>query len=166
MCCTTFAFCVQHKFNYKNSLFQNLEEFIRGSGDAGFIYFSMGSSVKAANMPEYLRRLLMCVFRQLPQRVLWKWEADEDMHDLPANVKLARWLPQQDLLGKILTHVSHMKVFCLSWLDDSLSFTKHFFLLARFVMVIGISFLFLFCAFLSYVRARRADTVTTQNMTR
>lgn len=60
----------------------------------------MGSSVKAANMPEYLRRLLMCVFRQLPQRVLWKWEADDNMPDLPINVRLARWLPQQDLLGK------------------------------------------------------------------
>lgn len=42
----------------------------------------------------------MCVFRQLPQRVLWKWEG-EDMPDLPLNVKLARWLPQQDLLGKL-----------------------------------------------------------------
>ncbi|KAJ3662447.1 hypothetical protein Zmor_006797 [Zophobas morio] len=87
----------------------DLEEFIKGSGDAGFIYFSMGSSVKAANMPEYLRRMLMRVFRQLPQRVLWKYEADEDMPDLPANVKLGRWLPQQDILGhpKIRAFVTH-----------------------------------------------------------
>lgn len=51
----------------------------------------------------------MRVFRQLPQRVLWKWEADDDMRDLPANVKLARWLPQQDLLGhpKIRAFVTH-----------------------------------------------------------
>lgn len=70
----------------------------------------MGSSVKAANMPEYLRRLLMCVFRQLPQRVLWKWEG-EDMPDLPLNVKLARWLPQQDLLGKSVTlYYSFIKI--------------------------------------------------------
>lgn len=88
---------------------QELEEFISGSGDAGFVYFSMGSSVKAANMPEYLRRMLMRVFRQLPQRVLWKWEAEDDMRDLPANVKLSRWLPQQDLLGhpKIRAFVTH-----------------------------------------------------------
>nr|AYC63264.1 UDP-glycosyltransferase 50D2 [Holotrichia parallela] len=86
----------------------NFEEFIRGSGENGFIYFSMGSSVKAANMPEYLRRMLLCVFKQLPQRVLWKWEAD-DMPDLPPNVKLSRWLPQQDLLGhpKIRAFVTH-----------------------------------------------------------
>ncbi|KAK4886687.1 hypothetical protein RN001_002958 [Aquatica leii] len=87
----------------------DLEEFINGSGDAGFIFVSMGSSVKAANMPEYLRRLLLRVFQQLPQRVLWKYEAEYDMSDLPPNVKLGRWLPQQDLLGhrKIRAFVTH-----------------------------------------------------------
>lgn len=59
----------------------------------------MGSSVKAANMPEYLRRMFMLVFKQLPQRVLWKWEGEDNMIDLPSNVKLSKWLPQQDLLG-------------------------------------------------------------------
>lgn len=95
------------KFNFlKNNIFlifcyfQDLEEFIRGSGDAGFIYFSMGSSVKAVNMPVYLRQLLMIVFKSLPQRVLWKYESEDDMPDLPSNVKLGRWLPQQDILGK------------------------------------------------------------------
>lgn len=88
---------------------RDLEEFISGSGDAGFLYLSMGSSVKAANMPEYLRRMFMYVFRQLPQRVLWKWEGDLDMPDLPSNVKLAKWLPQQDILGhsKIRGFISH-----------------------------------------------------------
>lgn len=52
-------------------------------------------------MPEYLRRMLMIVFKQLPQRVLWKYEAENDMPDLPSNVKLGRWLPQQDILGTI-----------------------------------------------------------------
>ncbi|KAF5291051.1 hypothetical protein FQA39_LY14484 [Lamprigera yunnana] len=87
----------------------DLEEFINGSGEAGFIFVSMGSSVKAANMPEYFRRLLLRVFQQLPQRVLWKWETDYDMPDLPPNVKLGRWLPQQDLLGhrKIRAFVTH-----------------------------------------------------------
>nr|XP_023022084.1 UDP-glucuronosyltransferase 2C1-like [Leptinotarsa decemlineata]XP_023022085.1 UDP-glucuronosyltransferase 2C1-like [Leptinotarsa decemlineata] len=91
------------------SLPQDLEEFIRGSGEAGFIYFSMGSSVKAANMPIYLRKMLMMVFRSLPQRVLWKYEAADNMSDLPANVKLGKWLPQQDILGhpKLRAFVTH-----------------------------------------------------------
>lgn len=71
------------------------------SGDAGFVYVSMGSSVKAANMPEHLRRLLVQAFARLPHRVLWKWEGNPgDMRDLPPNVKLSRWLPQQDVLGE------------------------------------------------------------------
>lgn len=88
---------------------RDLEEFIAGSGDAGFIYVSMGSSVKAANMPEYLRRMLIYVFRQMPQRVLWKYEVEDDMPDLPDNVRLGSWLPQQDILGhpKIKAFVTH-----------------------------------------------------------
>ncbi|XP_018319917.1 2-hydroxyacylsphingosine 1-beta-galactosyltransferase [Agrilus planipennis] len=88
---------------------KDLEKFVSGSGDAGFIYVSMGSSVRTANMPEYLRRMLLRVFRELPQRVLWKWESDDNMPDLPANVKLRRWLPQQDLLGhkKIRAFITH-----------------------------------------------------------
>ncbi|XP_050299754.1 UDP-glycosyltransferase UGT5 isoform X2 [Anthonomus grandis grandis] len=87
---------------------QHLENFIDDSGDAGFIYFSMGSSVKASNMPEYFRALLMIVFRNLPQRVLWKYE-DDDIHDLPSNVMLGKWLPQQDILGhpKLKAFVTH-----------------------------------------------------------
>lgn len=79
---------------------QDLDEFVMASGDSGFVYVSMGSSVKASNMPEHLRRLMIQTFAQLPYRVLWKWEGSSgDMHDLPPNVKLSRWLPQQDVLG-------------------------------------------------------------------
>lgn len=55
----------------------------------------MGSSVKAANMPEQLRRLLISTFAKLPYRVLWKYESTLLQNDLPPNVKIARWLPQQ-----------------------------------------------------------------------
>ncbi len=61
----------------------------------------MGSSVKAVNMPEHLRQLFIQTFAQLPYQVLWKWEgATTGMtSDIPSNVKLSRWLPQQDILG-------------------------------------------------------------------
>lgn len=79
---------------------QDLEDFISASGDTGFIYVSMGSSVKAVNMPEHLRQLLIQTFAQLPYQVLWKWEgAMVGTNDIPSNVKLSRWLPQQDILG-------------------------------------------------------------------
>ncbi|XP_023180070.2 2-hydroxyacylsphingosine 1-beta-galactosyltransferase [Drosophila hydei] len=79
---------------------KDLDDFISASGASGFIYVSMGSSVKAANMPESLRRMLVKTFARLPYNVLWKYEGSAaDMHDLTPNVKLSRWLPQQDILG-------------------------------------------------------------------
>jgi UDP:flavonoid glycosyltransferase YjiC (YdhE family) len=61
----------------------------------------MGSSVLTAKMPEMLRLIFIRAFAQLPYRVLWKWEADENsIADLPGNVRLGRWLPQQDILGQ------------------------------------------------------------------
>jgi UDP:flavonoid glycosyltransferase YjiC (YdhE family) len=61
----------------------------------------MGSSVLTAKMPEVLRLIFIRAFAQLPYRVLWKWEAYENsIADLPGNVRLGRWLPQQDILGQ------------------------------------------------------------------
>lgn len=72
-----------------------------GSGESGFIYVSMGSSVKAAKMPEHLRKLLIRTFAQIPYRVIWKYDGSvADMKDLPPNVKIGAWLPQQDVLGE------------------------------------------------------------------
>ncbi|XP_055920237.1 UDP-glucosyltransferase 2 isoform X2 [Eupeodes corollae] len=89
---------------------KDLEEFIASAGESGFIYVSMGSSVKASNMPESLRRLMVKTFARLPYHVLWKWEGSaSEMHDLTPNVKLSRWLPQQDILGhrKLRAFVTH-----------------------------------------------------------
>lgn len=88
---------------------QDLEDFIAGGGDFGFIYVSMGSSVKASNMPDNLRQLLVNTFAKLPYRVLWKYEASINQNDLPPNVKISRWLPQQDLLGhkKLRAFITH-----------------------------------------------------------
>lgn len=86
-----------------------MEDFIAGAGDSGFIYVSMGSSVKAANMPENLRQLLVNTFAKLPYRVLWKYESSIIQSDLPPNVKISRWLPQQDVLGhkKLRAFITH-----------------------------------------------------------
>lgn len=37
-------------------------------------------------------------FRQLPQRVIWKFE-DESITNLPENVLIRKWLPQPDILA-------------------------------------------------------------------
>lgn len=46
---------------------QDLETFVNGSGDDGFIVFTLGSMVSA--MPEEKAKLFFNAFRQIPQRV-------------------------------------------------------------------------------------------------
>lgn len=50
-------------------------------------------------MPRQIQDIFVRVFARLKQRVLWKWEKD-GLSNVPSNVKLVDWLPQQDLLGK------------------------------------------------------------------
>ena len=49
-------------------------------------------------MGEKQRKMFLNTFSKLKQKVLWKWET-EKMDDLPKNVKLSKWVPQQDVLG-------------------------------------------------------------------
>lgn len=41
----------------------------------------------------------MDAFAELPYDVLWKFENDS-LPNLPKNVFIKKWLPQQDVLGK------------------------------------------------------------------
>ncbi|KAK5645032.1 hypothetical protein RI129_006332 [Pyrocoelia pectoralis] len=67
-------------------------------GKDGVIYFSMGSNLKGKDMEEGKRNAILKVFSKLKQRVLWKWE-NETVPDQPNNVKLGKWMPQQDILA-------------------------------------------------------------------
>lgn len=99
--------CIHCKQSKK--LDPDLEEWISGAGEAGFVYVSMGSSVRAASMPQSAHKLFVRALGRLPQRVLWKHEAEHNMTDIPPNVRLSKWLPQQDLLGhpKLKAFVTH-----------------------------------------------------------
>jgi len=46
----------------------------------------------------------MNVFAKLPQKIIWKWE-DEEPEQLPKNIMMAKWLPQQDLLGMLMNAI-------------------------------------------------------------
>ncbi|XP_063822363.1 UDP-glucosyltransferase 2-like [Ostrinia nubilalis] len=74
---------------------RELKQWIEEAQD-GFIVFSFGSLIKGSTLPASCARAILKVFARLPQRVLWKWEA-EGM-ELPENVRLMKWLPQYELL--------------------------------------------------------------------
>ncbi|XP_029314239.1 UDP-glucuronosyltransferase-like [Cottoperca gobio] len=74
----------------------DLKEFVDGSGDDGFIVFTLGSMV--SNMPEEKAKQFFDAFRQIPQRVVWRYTGVLP-EDVPKNVRLMKWLPQNDLLA-------------------------------------------------------------------
>ncbi|CAG7786008.1 unnamed protein product, partial [Allacma fusca] len=56
-----------------------------------------GMHCRPANpLPKELDDFLSA-FSKMKQRVIWKFEGD--LKNLPANVKISKWLPQQDILG-------------------------------------------------------------------
>jgi glucuronosyltransferase len=87
---------------------KDLEDFVSASKQ-GFVLFSLGSAVKGSDLAEDRRQVLTEAFAKFPDyKFLWKWET-ETMPNLPSNVKLSKWLPQQDLLGhkKIRAFITH-----------------------------------------------------------
>ncbi|XP_017775569.1 PREDICTED: UDP-glucuronosyltransferase 2B33-like [Nicrophorus vespilloides] len=63
----------------------------------GVIYFSLGTNVKSKDIPEETRTVIMKTFAKLPYKILWKFES-EDLKEKPDNVKIIKWIPQQDVL--------------------------------------------------------------------
>lgn len=84
---------------------QDIQAFLDGAGEAGVIFFSLGSNVQSKDMPPEMLSLFLRVFGSLQQRVVWKFE-DESIGQLPGNVMVRKWLPQADILAH-----RHVKVF-------------------------------------------------------
>ncbi|CAH1153876.1 unnamed protein product [Phaedon cochleariae] len=74
----------------------DLEDFMDSAKD-GVILFSMGSNLKSADLGSEKIESLISAFRQIRQRVLWKLE--EELPDLPGNVKVVNWIPQAEVLA-------------------------------------------------------------------
>ena len=64
----------------------------------GFIVFTLGSAIPVSTMPKDTLQAFLNAFAKLPQRIIWKWEADAPKN-LTSNIMLTNWIPQQDLLG-------------------------------------------------------------------
>lgn len=66
----------------------------------GVIYFSFGSNIKMSMLPEHDVKVFVNSFKKLSQIVLWKWE-NGTIDNLPDNVYIDKWFPQQFILSKI-----------------------------------------------------------------
>ncbi|XP_069681762.1 UDP-glycosyltransferase UGT5-like isoform X5 [Periplaneta americana] len=86
---------------------KDIDDFLNGA-EHGAIYFCMGSMIRAETLPADKRDAFLQAFAELPQRVLWKWENDS-LPGRPHNVKIAKWLPQFDVLNhpNIRVFMSH-----------------------------------------------------------
>uniref|UniRef100_A0A8D8QQD5 UDP-glucuronosyltransferase 2C1 n=1 Tax=Cacopsylla melanoneura TaxID=428564 RepID=A0A8D8QQD5_9HEMI len=64
----------------------------------GVILVSFGSMVSPSKMSSSLRDSLVRAFASTELTVLWRWEG-KTIENLPANIHLRKWVPQQDVLA-------------------------------------------------------------------
>ncbi|KAM6948215.1 UDP-glucuronosyltransferase 1A1-like [Aplochiton taeniatus] len=91
--------------NIRNPLPEDLEAWV-STGQHGFIVFTLGSLV--SSMPEELTVIFLEAFRQIPQKVLWRHSGPYP-DNIPENVKMMKWLPQNDLLAhhRVRAFITH-----------------------------------------------------------
>ncbi|CAH0402439.1 unnamed protein product [Chilo suppressalis] len=70
---------------------------LMNSAKHGVIYFSMGSTWNSKDFPKSMIEGLLRVFGKLKQTVIWKFE--DDLPNVPANVKILKWAPQPSILA-------------------------------------------------------------------
>lgn len=76
---------------------QEIERFIT-EAEHGVIFVNLGSTVKDSTMPTEKLDELLATFKELPFRILWKWDGGNA--DLPRNVMTMKWFPQYDILSE------------------------------------------------------------------
>ncbi|XP_051479762.1 UDP-glucuronosyltransferase 1A1-like isoform X3 [Apus apus] len=80
----------------KKKLSQEFEAIVNASGEHGIVVFSLGSMV--SDIPKERAKEIAKALGTVPQTVLWRYTG-EVPPNLPKNVKLVKWLPQNDLLA-------------------------------------------------------------------
>lgn len=88
---------------------KDLEEFL-ANGKKGSVLMSLGTNIRSDQIGEEKIKTVLEVFRQIPDyNFLWKFETSELISELPSNVKIVAWLPQNDILthDKVKLFITH-----------------------------------------------------------
>ncbi|XP_063256070.1 UDP-glucuronosyltransferase 1-6-like isoform X3 [Prinia subflava] len=80
----------------KKPLPKDFEAMVNASGEHGIVVFSLGSMVSEIPMKKAME--IAEALGTVPQTVFWRYTGKE-LPNLPKNVKLVKWLPQNDLLA-------------------------------------------------------------------
>lgn len=79
--------------------FQHVRSFIE-SAPGGVIYMSLGAEVQTTLLPSDKLSILLDIFTHLKEfNFLLKWETEKIVQQLPENIMINSWWPQQAILG-------------------------------------------------------------------
>lgn len=76
-----------------------------------------------SSLTDEIKQAFMDAFRELPQRVLWKYE-NETLPGKPDNVMVRKWMPQFDILSEFNSTSSFLPTLKLFKLTHSRSIIK------------------------------------------
>lgn len=84
----------------------------------GAVLFSLGSTIRAADLPKAKIQLFIDVFRAFPDyNFLWKFENNKTIENLPKNICIKSWVSQADVLAhpKLKAFITHGGLFVFSF---------------------------------------------------
>lgn len=81
-------------------MLQDIQEFL-DNAPQGVIYFSLGSNLQSDQLENSTLTELYSAFGTLKQKILWKHTGSKTTEF--KNIKFVKWVPQQAVLGMMLT---------------------------------------------------------------
>lgn len=82
------------------------------SATDGVVYFGMGTNIKLSTTKNETQKAFMKCLGKLKQKVFMQWN-EEIPADLPGNIVMAKWFPQQSILGKHKIFFRELHNLCL-----------------------------------------------------